>query len=68
MVNSAATYNRMVRKLLKGVDHAEGFVDDLLAHTQGWTTHLGCLRETTEHISKAGLTVKPSKCQFGFRI
>ena len=45
----------------------DSFVDDLIAHTQGWTTHLGCLRETFERISKAGLTVKSSKCQFGFR-
>ncbi len=67
MVNSAATCNRMMRKLLKGVDHADSFVDNLIAPTQGWTTHLGYLRETSEHISKAGLTVKQSKCQFGFR-
>ncbi len=41
-------------------------VDDLITHTQGWTRHLGCLIKTFERISKAGLTVKPSKCQFGF--
>ncbi len=67
MVNPAATYNRMMQNVLKRVDHADSFVDDLIAHTQGWTTHLGCLRETFERISKAGLRVKPSKWQFGFR-
>ncbi len=56
-----------MQKLLKGDDHADSFVDDLIAHTQGWTLHVGCLGETFERISTAGLTVKPSKCQFGFR-
>ncbi len=35
MVNSA-TYNRIMWKLMKGVDHAGSFVDDLTAHTKGW--------------------------------
>ncbi len=42
MTNSAATCNGMMRKLLKRVAHADSFVDDLITHTQGWTTYLWC--------------------------
>ena len=60
LVNSVATFNHMMRKLLdkmhnKGcIDH---YVDDVLAHTMDWESHVSSLRELFGHIRAAGLTI-----------
>jgi hypothetical protein len=66
MVNSGATYSRMMRLMLGGMDHTDNFVDDVLTHTKFWDSHLITLRELFESVKQAGLTLKPSKCYFGF--
>ena len=67
LVNATATFNKMVRKLLKGLTSCESFVDDLLCHTPTWEDHLLELRKLLQRIKDANLTVKPSKCQVGFK-
>jgi transposase InsO family protein len=66
LVNSASSYNRMMRKLLDGLKHLESYVDDVLAHTRSWEEHLAALREFFERVRMARLTLKPKKCQIGF--
>ena len=67
LVNAGATFNRMMRKVMNGVEHADKFVDDLLGHTSTWDTHLITLREVFERLRDAKLTVRPSKCLIGFQ-
>ena len=66
LINSASSYNRMMRRLLEGLRHLESYVDDVLAHTKSWEEHLVALREFFERVRRAKLTLKPKKCQIGF--
>ena len=66
LVNSGATFCRMMRNLLYGLDQVENFVDNVIEHTETWQGHLTILRNLLTRLRKAHLTVKPSKCMFGF--
>ena len=66
LVNSGATFNRIMRKLLEGLDQVDSSVDDVLAYTLSWEEHLQVLRRIFLRIREARLTVKPSKCSFGY--
>ena len=60
LVNSDATYNRMMRKVLGGLTNTNNFVDDVLTFTTGWKGHLEELRRVFQRIKSTGLTLKPS--------
>jgi hypothetical protein len=66
LVNSASSYNRLIRKILYGTKNLESYVDDILAHTKGWKEHLESLREFFERVRRAHLTLKPKKCSIGY--
>ena len=66
LVNSAATFNRMMRKLLRGLEKTESYIDDVLLHSSDWEEHLLGLRKFFESVRSAGLTIRPSKCKVGF--
>ena len=66
LVNAGATYNRMMRKLLKNVENVESFVDDILAYSTNWSNHLETLQHLFKALKDAHLTVKLSKCFLGF--
>lgn len=66
LVNSPSTYNKMMRKLLQGLDNINNYMDDVLCHTTTWNEHLKVLRGLFEKIRESGLTVRPSKCLFGY--
>ena len=66
MVNSGATFNRMMRKLLNGCQNADNYVDDVLGHTSTWSEHMEMLGDVFERVRQAGLTVRPTKCLIGF--
>jgi len=65
--NACATYGRMLHLLLDGMQQTDNFVDDVISFTDGRMQHLQELRELFERVHGAGLTVKPSKCYFGYR-
>ena len=65
MVNSGATFCRMMRRVLDGMENVDSFVDDIWIFTRDWDTHLSTVREVFNRLRRAGLTVKPSKCLFG---
>ena len=65
MVNSGATFCRMMRQVLGAVDNVNSFVDDVWMFTSDWESHLRTVREVFTRLRQAGLTVKPSKCLFG---
>jgi len=66
LVNSGATFNRMMRKLLGGTVKVDNYVDNILVNTSSWEELLIVLRDVLTRIKNAGLTIKPSKCQVGF--
>ena len=64
--NACATYGRMMRWVLEGLEQTDNFVDDVISFTDGWLSHMQELRQLFTRVRQAGLTVKPSKCYFGY--
>ena len=62
LVNSGATFCRMMRILLKGLENTDNFVDDIIVHTETWAMQISCLRQLFERLRAAQLTARPSKC------
>ena len=71
LVNALQKFCRMVRKLLKEMDDADSYVDDLFIYTmpmdpsQEWSRHLESLRTVLQALRDNNLTAKPSKCVIG---
>ena len=67
MVNSGATFVRLVNKVLMGCEEfSDAFIDDIGIFSEEWKFHLCHLRSVFESLRAAKLTAKPSKCSFGF--
>ena len=66
LVNAGATYTRMMRVLLSGITDVENYIDDVLIYSRSWEEHIAKLREVFDRVRNANLTVKPTKCYFGF--
>ena len=66
MINSSSTFNKLVKKLLHGLDNVDSFVDDILCHTIEWIQHLMILRDILQRLRDAKLSARPSKCFIGF--
>jgi hypothetical protein len=64
--NSAASFNRLMRKVLGDLENVDCFVDDVCIHTNTWEEHIHTWRLVLQRLRGAGLTVKPSKCVVGF--
>ncbi len=65
MMNSGATFSRMMRKLLEGLDHVTNYIDDICVYTDTWEEHLEVLGKIFQRLKDANLHVRPSKCMFG---
>jgi len=64
--NACATYGRMMRRVLEGLEQTDNFVDDVISFTDGWLSHMQELQQLFTRVRQAGLTVKPSKCYFEY--
>jgi len=64
--NAGATYGKMMRQVLDGLQSTDNFVDDVITFTADWVGQLRELKEVFERVRQAKLTVKPAKCYFGF--
>ena len=53
MVNSDATFCKMMRKLLNCLDEVDNFVDDISDFTETWEFHIECLRKLFERLRAA---------------
>ena len=66
LVNSAATFSRVMRILLQGLEKVHNYIDDILIHTQTWEEHISIVKEIFRRLRRANLTARPSKCFIGF--
>ena len=66
MVNSPATFCKMMRKILHGAKDLDHFMDDVIAGTVKWRHHLEVIRDFLERLRENGLTAKPSKTFIGY--
>ncbi|XP_033730000.1 uncharacterized protein LOC117319277 [Pecten maximus] len=66
LVNAPATFSRLMRKLLRGMDHLDNFIDDIIIYTDTWEKHMDVLSELFSRLRNAGLTARPTKCSIAF--
>ena len=66
LVNAPASFSRIMRKLLFGLEHVENYIDDILIYTNTWEEHITRLGELFRRLRDANLTAKPSKCYIGY--
>jgi hypothetical protein len=66
LMNSAATFNRMMRTLLEGMSNVCNYIDDICVYTETWEDHLQVLGKVFQRIRHANLHVRPSKCMLGY--
>ena len=63
MINSGATFVRMMDKVLEGFDEfADSFIYDIGIFSDTWEFHVEHLRAVFQSLREAKLVAKPSKC------
>ena len=67
LVNAPATFNRLMRKVLKGLKGVKHFLDDILIFAKSWSEHMEILKEVLSRLRAAGLTAKLSKCSIAMK-
>jgi len=67
LMNSAATFTRMMRILLQDVKSGVmNYIDDILVCSKTWDEHMVPLRDLLIRLKDANLSAKPSKCLIGY--
>lgn len=66
LVTACATYIRLMRIVLSGLSNVTFYFDNIFIYSTDWTQHCSTLRAVLERIRSHGLTLKLSKCHFGF--
>ncbi|XP_061190531.1 uncharacterized protein LOC133198457 [Saccostrea echinata] len=66
LVTAPATFSRLMRKLLYGMQNIDNFIDDVIIFTLDLDQHLKILEELFNKLRDANLTAKPSKCSIGY--
>lgn len=61
-----ATFIRLMRRLLLGLCNIHCYFDNIVVHTNDWSTHLQTVKEVLLRLRSHGLTASPSKCFFGY--
>ena len=67
LVNAPASFSRMMRRLLNGLDGTVNYIDDILVYSDTWEQHMATLTELFRRLRNARLTARPSKCFIGQR-
>ena len=62
LVNSGATFCRLMQQVLANVPNVDSFVDEMLIFTETWKAHMMSLHQGLHRLRSAKLTAKPSKC------
>ena len=63
-----ATFQRLMDKVINGLqEFSAAYLDDIVIFSNTWEAHTKHLRAVLQHLRMAGLTGKPSKCQFAQR-
>ena len=65
LVTACATYIRLMRIVLAGLENVSFYFDNVLIHAKSWDEHMEALRAVLKRLREHGLTIKPSKCHFG---
>ena len=66
--NAPAVSQRIMEDALRDCSSfASGYMDDVLIFSEIWDEHINHIRRVLQALRRAGLTAKPSKCDWGRR-
>ena len=65
MKNAPATFQRMINKIISGLQGCEGYIDDVVVYANSWEDHLDRLRNLFLKLREAQLTVNLAKTELG---
>lgn len=63
--NAGQTFQRFIHQVLRGLDYAFPFVDDVLIASENEEQHRQHLRTVMKRFEDYGVTINPSKCVLG---
>ena len=61
-----ASFIRLMRKVVSGLDNTDCYFDNLVVHNSNWSAHIRSLRMLLSRLRKHGLTAGPKKCFLGY--
>ena len=61
------TMQRLMDKLLEGMNCAMGYIDDILVYSSSVESHKKDLRTVLKRVKEAGITLRGSKCRIGVK-
>ena len=64
---ACATYIRLMRTVLKGLNNIVCYFDNIFVISNCWENHLQDLKTVLKRLQEYGLTAKPEKCFLGFQ-
>ena len=67
LMNSPATFSRMMRKLLTQLRDNANYLDNVLTHTSDLCKHIVAVREFFDQVCRRNLTLRPTTCQIGLQ-
>ena len=62
--NAPATFQRLMNKLVAGIDNCAVYIDDLIIYTDTWEQHLLQLEKVLASLAEASLVLNLKKCEF----
>lgn len=63
--NAGQTFQRFINQVLTGLDFVFVYIDDILIASKTENEHIHHLTEVFERLSSFGVSIKPTKCEFG---
>ena len=66
LVTACATYIRLMRHVLDGLSNVSFYFDNIFVYSTDWDQHCSALRSVFDRIRMHHLTLKSSKCHYGF--
>ena len=67
LVTACATYIRLMRLVLAGLQGVSFYFDNVFIYSKSWVDHLETVKKVLERLQTHNLTAKQCKCRFGFQ-
>ena len=64
MKNSPATFQRLIKMMIMGLDNFKAYIDDVIIYSEEWDQQIKTIRDFFRRLSKANLTTNLAKSEF----
>ena len=65
MKNAPATFSRLMSIVTQGLEGCETYIDDVIIHSESWTSHVKRTEAFVERLENANLTINLKKSEIG---